>query len=178
MGELWFWILLSLSVIIGAFAGIFLVGAFLPRAHEITRALNLKQTPDAVWQLITDYANVPSWQQNVIKVEKQPDKNGHEVWKETYKNNYGLFLETVEVAAPTRLVRTIADDKGPFTGRWEFSLTAVEGGCKLEITEFGEVGNPFFRFMFRLFMRPEVYLEMYLTALAKKFGEPPVFVQT
>ena len=172
MGDLWFWILMSLAVVAGIFGAIFLIGSFLPRGHEITRSLSLKQTPEAVWQLITDYANVLSWQSNVVKVEKQPDKNGHEVWKETYKGDYGLFLETTEAAPPTRLVRSIADDKGPFSGRWEFALAPVEGGCKLSVTEFGEVGNPFFRFMFRLFMKPEVYLVMYLTSLARKFGEP------
>jgi uncharacterized protein YndB with AHSA1/START domain len=176
MGDVWFWILMSLAVLVGAFAAILLIGSFLPRDHEVSRTLALKQTPEAVWQVIADFANVPSWHAGVVKVEKQPDKNGHEVWKETYQGNYGLFLETIEAATPTRLVRSIADDKGPFTGRWEFALAPADGGCKLTITEFGEVGNPFFRFMFRLFMKPEVYVELYLAALAKKFGEPAVFV--
>ncbi|MBI1830737.1 MAG: hypothetical protein HYR84_04720 [Planctomycetes bacterium] len=107
----------------------------------------------------------------MLKIEKQPDKNGHEVWKERYTGNYGLFLETAEATAPTRLVRIIADDGGPFTGRWVFVLAPVEAGCTLAITEFGEVRNPFFRFMFRMFMKPEYYLEMYLKALSAKFGE-------
>jgi uncharacterized protein YndB with AHSA1/START domain len=171
MDDIVFWILISLGIIVGILAAICLIGAFLPAAHEVTRALALNQAPDTVWRVITDFANVPTWQLNVIKVEKRPDKDGHEVWKETYKGNYGLFLETTQWSPPTRLVRTIADDKGPFKGRWEFTLALTPTGCRLSITEFGEVRNPFFRFMFRLFMKPEVYLEMYLQALAKKFGD-------
>jgi uncharacterized protein YndB with AHSA1/START domain len=176
MGDLWIWILVAVGIVVGIFAVILLIGCYLPRSHQVTRTLSLKQSPDTLWQVITDYANMPSWHANVLKVEKQPDKNGHEVWKETYKGNYGLFLETTEQSPPTRLVRTIADDNGPFTGRWEFLVTAVDGGCKLSITEFGDVANPFFRFMFRMFMKPEIYLEMYLTALAKKYNEPAVYV--
>jgi uncharacterized protein YndB with AHSA1/START domain len=133
----------------------------------------LKQTAGAVWQVITDYASVPAWHPYVRKVERLPDKNGHEIWKETYPDNYGLILETTETTAPARLVRTIADEKGPFAGRWEFTLTATDTGCRLSITEFGDIANPFFRVMFRTGgMKPEVYLEMYLIALAKRFGEP------
>ncbi|MSQ93616.1 MAG: SRPBCC family protein [Gemmataceae bacterium] len=176
MGDIGFWLLISIGIVVGILLLIAAFGMTLPRTHQVARSITLKQTPDTVWQTITDFANVTTWNENVLKMEKQPDKNGHELWKETYKGNYGLFLETTEATPPIRLVRTIADEKGPFTGRWEFALTPTEVGCKLTITEFGEVGNPFFRVMFRLFMKPEVYVEMYLTAFAKKFGEQPVYV--
>ena len=110
-------------------------------------------------------------------MEKQPDKNGHEVWKETYQGDFGLFLETTEATPPTRLIRTIADDQGPSPAAGSFRSAADDGGCRLTITEFGEVRNPFFRFMFRLFMKPAVYVEMYLVVLlATKFGETAIFV--
>ncbi len=174
--EILYWILISVGIVVSILAVIAVIGMTMPKSHQVSRSITLKQTPDAVWQTITDFANVTSWNENVLKMEKQPDKNGNELWKETYKGNYGLFLETTEATPPTRLVRTIADEKGPFSGRWEFALSANGGGCKLTITEFGDVPNPFFRFMFRMFMKPEVYVEMYLTALAKKFGEQPVYV--
>jgi uncharacterized protein YndB with AHSA1/START domain len=174
MDDIGYWILGSIGIVVGSLASIFLIGCFVPRAHKVARSLALKQTPAAVWQIITDFANVPSWHADVVKVERQADRNMHELWKETYRGNYGLFLETTEFAAPTRLVRTIADDGGPFTGRWEFTLAAIEGGCRLTLTEHGDIRNPFFRVMFRLYMRPEKYVVVYLTALAKKFGETAV----
>src|SRR5437868_27244 len=82
---------------------------FLPKGHQVARTIALKQSPEAVWQAITDFPNVPSWNTRLAKIEKLDDRNQHEVWKETYKNGYGLTLETTESIPPTRLVRTIAD---------------------------------------------------------------------
>src|SRR5437764_4749955 len=157
MGDIGFWILVSVGIVVGILLAITVIGLFLPRSHRVTCALALKQTPVAVWQVITDHGRVPEWHANVIKVERLLDKRGHEVWKETYKGDYGMVLETTELSPPTRQVRTMTDEKGPFSGRWEFALTPTETGCRLSITEFGEVRNPFFRFMFRLFMKPEIY---------------------
>ena len=172
MDDIGFWILVSIGIVVSVMLATAVIGIFLPRLHRVTCALALKQTPEVVWQVVTDHAHLPEWHAKVTKVERLLDKRGHEVWRETYKGDYGLVLETTEVSPPTRLVRTITDEKGPFTGRWEFTLTPTETGCRLSITEFGAVRNPFFRFMIRLFMKPEVYLEMYLQALAHKFGEP------
>lgn len=171
MGEIGFWLLVSIGIVVGVLAAIFVAGCFLPRSHQVTRSRALKQTPTVVWQAIIDYANMPTWHPEVIQVERMPDKNGHPVWKETDRRSYVLLLETTEATAPTRLVRTIADEDGPFTGRWEFALTALEAGSRLSITEVGEIANPFFRVMFRLYMKPEYHLELYLQAVAKKFGE-------
>lgn len=174
--EIWHWILMAIGIVVGALGAIFVVGWFLPKAHQVSRTIALKQTPETVWQTITDFAGVMSWNANVTTIEKMADQNGHDVWKETYQGGYGLTLETTESLPPTRLVRTIADVGGPFSGRWEFVLSADEGGCRITITEFGEVHNPYFRVMAKLFMKPEAHIELYLTALAKKFDEQAVFI--
>ena len=62
------------------------------------------------------------------------------------------------------------------TGRWEFVLTPMDVGCRVAITEFGEVANPYFRVMAKMFMKPEAHMELYLAALATKFGEPVAFI--
>jgi uncharacterized protein YndB with AHSA1/START domain len=179
MDDIGYWILGSIGIVVGSLASIYLIGCFVPRSHTVARSIALKQTPEAVWQVVTDFANVPSWHADVVKVERQTDRNTHDVWKETYRGNYGLFLETTESSAPTRLVRTITDDGGPFTGRWEFTLAAIDDGegCRLTLTEHGDIRNPFFRVMFRLYMRPEKYVVAYLTALAKKCGETAAIEQ-
>lgn len=174
--DILYWILIAGGILVGVFVLIALYGLTIPKGHQITRSIALKQPAEVVWQTITDFANVPSWNASVAKMERLPDQNGHEVWRESYKNGYGLTLETTEAIVPTRLVRTIADVGGPFTGRWEFVLTPVEDGCRVSITEFGEVANPYFRVMAKWFMRPEAHMELYLMALAQKFGEKPFFV--
>jgi uncharacterized protein YndB with AHSA1/START domain len=172
MPDILIWMLIALGVLAGVLALLALAGCFLPSTHIVARTLPTKQTPEVLWQALTDYAAVPSWHPEVQRVERLPDRNGREVWRETYKGNYPLQLETVEAEAPRRLVRAIADEQGPFQGRWEFEISPQETGSRLRITEVGVIRNPFFRLMAWLFMNPAVYLEMYLRALAAKFGEP------
>ena len=178
MEDVLYWTVVTLCLIAGIMAIIMIAGSLMPRSHKVSRSVTLKQSQQQVWETITDFAKVAEWNQDVVSVEKLPDRNGHEVWKETYKGNYPIILETTEVETMKKLVRTIADEKGPFSGRWEFELSSTEGGCKVKVTEYGEIPNPFFRFMARLFMNPAMYLEMYLKALSKKFGEEAVLQES
>lgn len=166
-----FYLAIAADVLAGIVLLITLLGLLCRRAHQVSRAASLQQPVEAVWQAISDIAAVPSWNRMVLKAEKLPDRDGHELWRETYTGNYAVLLETTEASPPNRLVRTIADEKGPFSGRWEFILVPEESGARLTITEFGAVPNPFFRFMARMFMDPHQYIDLYLKALAGKFNE-------
>lgn len=166
-----FYAALAVDVFAGVILLITLLGLLCRRSHQVARTMKLNQPTEAVWQAISDIVAVPTWNKMVLKAEKLPDRNGHEVWRETYSGNYPILLETTEASPPGRLVRTLADEKGPFTGRWEFALAAEDPGSRITITEFGTVPNPFFRFMARMFMDPNQYLDLYLKALATKFGE-------
>src|SRR5580700_5330120 len=125
------WMLLGVGVLVGVLLVITVIGMFQPRSHVVTRAITLKQPPESVWQTMTDFPGQPAWHKGVIKVERLADRDGHEVWRETYKGNYPMTLAITEAAPPHKLVRTIADEKGPFRGRWEFDLAAIEGGSRL-----------------------------------------------
>ena len=168
------WILLGIGVLLGVSVLIVVTGMLLPRAHVASRSLKIQAPPEKIWQVIRDFRNVPTWHSDVIRVERLPDHHGREVWRETYKGGYLMKLETAEILPPRRLIRTIADEKGPFTGCWEFEIITAEEGSRITITEKGEVSNPLIRFMFRLFMNPAMYLEKYLKALATKFGEAAI----
>jgi uncharacterized protein YndB with AHSA1/START domain len=165
------WVLIAAGVLVGLFVLIVLIGSLLARRHVVSRSLTTARSVEDVWQIITDYPAVTSWHKGVLSVERLPDRNGRAVWRETYKGNYGIQLEDAEVVPPHRLVRRIVDEHGPFSGWWEFDVSPVEGGgCRLRITERGEIPNPFFRFMGRLLMNPAMYLVLYLKALAGKLG--------
>jgi uncharacterized protein YndB with AHSA1/START domain len=169
-----FWIAIGLGCVIGVLAVIALVGCFLPRFHVAARTLRSKQPPEEVWRIITDFAATPSWHPEVRAVERVPDQQGREIWRETDKRGYPMLLETVEAVPPRHLVRAIGDEDGPFSGQWHFELAPEGSGCRLTLTERGQIPNPFFRFMFRLFMTTTFYLEMYLKALAVRLGDEPV----
>jgi uncharacterized protein YndB with AHSA1/START domain len=164
------WFLLVVGALVGLFVLAVLLGLVLPKAHAVSRSLNIQAPPEKIWDVIRDFQNVPTWHPEVLRVEPVPDHHGREVWRETYAGGFVMKLETTELLRPHRLVRSIADVKGPFTGCWEFEIMDTQEGSRITITEKGEVPNPLIRLMFRLFMNPAMYLEKYLKALAAKFG--------
>jgi uncharacterized protein YndB with AHSA1/START domain len=172
LAEILGWVLIVAAVLAAIIVALLLIGCFLPRAHVVSRSLRSAQPPTVVWQIINDYAKVPAWWGKVVRVERLPDQNGHEVWRETYKGGFRIQLETKEGVAPERLVRSIANEPGPFSGRWEFALAAEANGSRITITEYGVIANPFFRLLARMFLDPAAYLELYLKALAGKLGDP------
>jgi uncharacterized protein YndB with AHSA1/START domain len=168
---MWTWVLIDLAVLAGGVVLVGVIGSRLPRSHVVSRERVLAQSPEAVWQAINDFEQLPSWNPMVKSVERLPDRDGRPVWRESYSNSYKMTLAVTEADPPRRLVRTIADEGLPFTGGWEFVLVPAEGGSRLTITERGEVPNPFIRFMFCLFMNPATNLEKHLGALAPKTGQ-------
>ena len=165
----WFlWIAGSLAAVVVLIA---IIGSLLPKKHNASRTARYHQPPEAVWQAITDFAGAAAWRTDVKSVERMPDQNGHQVWREIDKQGQAIPFETAESIPPRRLVRRIADPNLPFGGRWIYELAPAEGGCTLTITEDGEIYNPIFRFVARFFIGYTGTMENYLKALGKKFGE-------
>lgn len=102
--------------------------------------------------------------------EELSPQNGHRVWRETDKHGQTIAYETIESAAPTRLVTKIADPKLPFGGTWTYEISPTPTGSSLTITENGEVYNPIFRFVSRFIMGHTATIDAYLKALQTKLG--------
>lgn len=168
------WAAVVVGVLVGLLVLITLVGSFFPRSRVAARTLKSGCPPELLWQIITDFAAVPKWHAQVRRVERLCDRDGHEVWREIHKGGAPLQLESVECVPYRRLVRRIVDEKKVFSGRWEYDLAPDGSGSRLTVTEHGEVGNPFFRFLWTVMMNPTMYIDLYLTALAKKLGEDAV----
>lgn len=163
--------LIAVLVLISVLIAVPLVGLVLPRGHVVARTITLSQPPGAVWQAITDFSAAPSWRPNVVRIEQLPSQQGFAVWREHYQDADALTLATVESVAPARLVREIADPKLPFGGRWVYEIAPAEGGSRVTITEHGDVPNPVFRIVSRLFLDQHATIDHYLIDLGKKFGE-------
>jgi Polyketide cyclase / dehydrase and lipid transport len=169
------WILIVVAVPLAVAALAALVGALLPKAHSASRRATFRRSPETLWRVLTDHAAMASWRTDLRKIERLPDRDGHEVWQETDKRGRKLPLETIEAVPPRRLVGRIADPTLPFGGTWTFEIApAGAGGSTLIITEDGEIYNPFFRFVARFILGYTATIESYLKALAAKFGEQVV----
>jgi uncharacterized protein YndB with AHSA1/START domain len=166
------WLVLILALLVALVIAVFIIGAMLPVNHVATGSLVIHQPPDAVWRMINEHGKEPKWRRNLKSIQRLPDRNGHEVWEETDTHDNKLAFETLESVPPKRLVRQIvADEKAPFSGRWEIELTPVPRGTNVQITERGAVRNAFFRFVSRFVMGHTATINEYLKNLSGAFGE-------
>ena len=163
----------------GALTFLHFKGKSLPLEHTAFAIIQLNNSPEELWQVITDVARKPEWFKGLTKVERLPDRNGHTVWRETMGRNAFTVEDTV-VEPPRKLVRVIADDQGPFSGSWEFLLIPVPSkdagkpAVKVRLTERGKIHYTIPRAIMAMFGE-DMYLKKYLKALATKFGQPAAF---
>src|SRR5688572_29890313 len=139
------------------------LGARHPPEHEFSRTVTLPRRPEEVWRVVTDFAGQVAWQPYLKRVERLPDRDGREAWREQQKSGPPMILVTREADSPRRLVREIIDEKKVFSGTWTWQLEPAGEGTRLTLTENGRVENPVFRFMVHA-LGPSKYVDGYLGA--------------
>ncbi|MFO0985163.1 MAG: SRPBCC family protein [Planctomycetota bacterium] len=169
------WILIIVLAIIGLIALVAIIGACLPKRHVASRSVRFRVPLKNVWDVVVAFGAQQSWREDLIAIERQPDRNGHEVWRETMKNSPPLDFETTELVVGQRVKRRIVTENLPFGGEWVIELAANPAGTTLTVTENGEIYNPVFRFVARFVMGYTATIDGYLLSLARKLGEdvPP-----
>jgi hypothetical protein len=164
----WLFLLLALPfLLVAVFA---LLGSFLPRQHEARRQAVFHRTPAELFALARDFANAPAWRTGLKSVELLPPRDGHPSYRET-AGHRALTYVVLEEKPGEKLVVKIADDDLPFGGSWTYEFSAIADGCRVRITEDGEVKNPVFRFLSRFVFGYNTTIDVYLRDLGKKVGE-------
>ncbi len=162
--------LIVLAILVVLAAVVFVAGALVPRKHSATRSARFRQSPEAVFAAISDFASHPAWRKELTSVEILPPHDGHPMHREV--SSFGpLTLETIELDPPRRMVGRIADEKLPFGGTWTYVVEPAQGGARLTITEDGEIKTAPFRFFARFVFGYTSTMEKYLVQLGAKFGE-------
>ena len=116
-----YWILVVVGSLVGLAALLFIIGACLPKRHQFTRAITLKQSPEAVFALLDDVQGMLQWNSNLVKIDGAPDVNGKPATRQTFKGGMAMTIVTSERDPPRRLVRTMVDDGGPYFGGWSYT---------------------------------------------------------
>ena len=146
------------------------VGKFVSKGHVAAGSAVYAQSPERLWEVVSDFETWPDWNSAVTQMARQPDRDGRTVWVAFGEG--GEMPSVVEVSEPPRLLVTrIPEDAGiGFHGSWTYEIAAADGGASLRITERGEVDNPVFRFV-SLFFDQRATLNRFLTDLGARFGE-------
>ena len=164
------WILVVVGALALFVAVAYGVGARLPREHVATVRAHFRQPPDSIYRVLFEVAAYPAWRSDVELVQREPDRNGHVIWKERERTGALAYEFTVAVR-PTRLVSEIITPDAGFSGRWIYQILPDSGGTALTITEEGSVDNPIFRFLMRYVFGVYGTLETFVRALGTRFGE-------
>jgi len=163
-------LIFSFGGLVGIVLAIMAVGLLIPKQHVASRALVLRQKPEDVFALISDFKSAPAWRSEVRQVELLPQANGHVRFREIASTG-ALTMEVTQWNPPRHMVTRIADKELPFGGSWIFEISPTVSGCQLNITERGEIYNPVFRFVSRFILGYERTLNTYLQSVGRKFGE-------
>ena len=164
------WIVLGVFLLAGLAVAVWVLGSRLSKAHSVARMAYFNRAPGEIWQIISDFADQPSWRPDLSSVERLPPRNGRDVWRETDSHGQSMTLMTVERLPQRRLVRRIADENLPFSNGWTLEIGEFGEVTSLTITETGEIENPLFRLMSRYVIGHTSTIDRYLTALGKKLG--------
>lgn len=144
-----------------------LAGLTIPKAHRASRTTTLAAPPEGVFAIVSDFIRYPEWRSDVksMVVDGQGGV-GTMVYEE---GSHGPIPYRVEAhEPPSRLVLRIADPSLPFSGAWTYALRSSGAGTELTLTEDGEISNPIFRVMQKLFFSPYDTIDTYLADLEKR----------
>jgi uncharacterized protein YndB with AHSA1/START domain len=173
MGKKILKILLALVGLVVLFAvGVTIYGATQPEEHRFTRAMQLAQPPEKVFEVLTDYTAHPSWRPNVAQTEKLAERDGKPAWR-FVQNGVGMTMTVEQAHAPGHLELHFVDEKGVADVTWEFLIGPITGGSQVSVKETGRIHGAFFRGMNRVF-GGTMYADQCLQDLAKKFGQEAV----
>lgn len=140
-----------------------ITGSVLPEKHMATASREFNSSRENVWAVLTDFEHFPQWRTDLKEI-----KTGTNTFTEVSTGGEAIEYRIDEFNAPERLITTIITPDLPFGGSWTYELEPTATGCKLTITENGEVYNPLFRFMSKYMFGHTTTMEQYLDDLSKK----------
>ena len=151
-------VLFRIILVLIALAGVaYLYARSIPAHQTHTRTTTLKQTPEAIFALLTDLPNFPKWNHNMEKIEMLPPIDGKEATRQTFKGNMTMTIITSESTPPKHLVRSMGDIGGPFEGSWIYDITPTPDGSQIVLTEQSTANNAFFRLMIKMFGADQIH---------------------
>ncbi len=153
-------ILIALGVVILA---VVITGTLLPEKHEASVSREFQSNRDEVWKILSDFAHWPEWRTDLKAI-----RLGSNTFTEVSTSGEAVEYRIEEFTTPERMVTRITTTGLPYGGAWTYELVATDTGCRLTITEEGEVYNPVFRFMSRFVFGHESTMRQYLDDLAKR----------
>lgn len=160
-------VLLGMLIIVMVF-----IGRSLPEKHTASQTRSFAASPDEVWRAVTKISDWKSWRKDV----KEVSMTGADTFREKSSNGEVEYRISNSVPGVSHTTTIITKDL-PYGGSWNYVFEREGNGCKLTITEHGEVYNPFFRFMSKYIFGHDGTLKAYMNDLQAYFREDAVKIK-
>lgn len=154
------WLIGILVVLVGLILLILLIGWMLPVNHKATAHGWFDSSPNEVWNAAINVREYETWRSGLKHLEVHEDGT----WTETDAQNTTITFGVIEESKNEKLVVKILNDL-PFGGTWTYKLTEEGNGCRVDITEDGQVYNVIFRFVSHFFMDQSATMKQYIQDL-------------
>ena len=159
------YIWITLGVLIGLAALIYIIGLMLPVSHTASVSKEINAPKEVVWKYVTLPQKFPEWRSAVNRVEMLSDSTQPLRWTEFYDGMDALTFQESSRSDSSVFVSDIVSEGLPFGGGWTISLQQNENGTIVTITENGEIYNPVFRFFSRFIFGYDGTIQQYLNDL-------------
>lgn len=157
--------------VVAAAGGAWMKGAQYPAEHRVQVTVASRQGPAAVWRVVTDFEQQPTWRTDLSAVRQLDDIGGKPAWEEVTTEGQVSTFVTTGWDPPRTLNRDIVDD-GYFSGSWTIELVPQGMGTRITLTEQGRIPNPYVRLMAHELVGVSTTSTAYLRALADHLGDP------
>jgi hypothetical protein len=119
------------------------VGLTLSPTYRTHRSIDLLQSPETLWAVLTDLDGMPAWRRDLGALERLPGDGAVVRWLEV-RHGARVAMERVEAVPPERMVIRVAGP-GRTGPRWTYEIHRTARGARLEVTEERDIRNPLWR---------------------------------
>lgn len=148
-------------------------GLMLPGEHRFSRAVELSRPCVAAFAVLDDVAGLASWSTRVLAVEPLPAR-GPGVFRQRFAHDRSARLTVEAQSRPHMVVWSLADEAGPFRGRWRHTLAHHGDGCRITLTEEARIGNAVSRVLSYFAAGKTRFAEDHLRDLTAHLGAPAI----
>jgi hypothetical protein len=152
-------VLIVLLVLVALVIIMILIGRMLPEGHIAVQSKSFSSSPSEVWEVISGVEDWKSWRSDLKDITITNDS--------TFKADDVEYLMSIVVPGES-FTTTIVTKDLPYGGMWHYIIEKEGDGCKLTVTEIGDVYNPMFRFMSRFIFGHDGSLKDYMEVLSKR----------
>jgi hypothetical protein len=152
-------VIIILIVIVTLVIIMILIGRMLPVKHTVSQSHIFRSSTDDVWKVVSNINEWKAWRSDL--------KNLEITSATTFKADNVDY--SISNSVPGVSFTTIIVTKDlPYGGSWNYVFEKEGSGCKLTVTENGEVFNPLFRFLSKYVFGHEGSMKSFMQSLTTR----------